>query len=184
MVREPLPVHAAGAVVSPRVFNLFNFTAYQAAWFAAVVGAAQGFAWTGSAVALAVTGVHVAHRRDTVELKLIGASAGIGILVDSTLAITGQVRFASAWPQSLAPFWMVCLWMAFATTLNHSLRWLMNRPVAAGLAGALGGPLALSIVTPAVTLPIIALLWTIAMVALSMIVLRASLVPAAGRMPA
>ena len=179
--------------MSPRAFNAFNFAAYQAAWFAAVVGAAQGFAWAGGAVALAVTGVHVALRRATLELRLIGASAGIGILVDSTLAITGQVRFVSAWPQSLAPFWMVCLWMAFATTLNHSLQWLMSRPVAAGLAGALGGPLAylagaklgaLTIVTPAMTLPIIALLWTIAMVALSMIVLRASLVPAAGRMPA
>ena len=105
----------------------------------------------------------------------------------STLAITGQVHFASAWPAGLAPYWMLSLWIVFATTLNHSLRWLMNRPVAAALAGAIGGPLAylagaklgaLSIVTPAVTLPFIALLWTPAMITLSMTVMRASRLPA------
>ena len=66
----------------------------------------------------------------------------------------------------------------------------MNRPVAAALAGAIGGPLAylagaklgaLSIVTPAVTLPFIALLWTPAMITLSMTVMRASRLPAVGR---
>ena len=88
---------------------------------------------------------------------------------------------------------MVSLWIVFATTLNHSLRWLMRRPVAAALAGAAGGPLAylagaklgaLTLTTPATTLPLIALLWTPAMIALSMMVMRAALIPAAGRMPA
>jgi hypothetical protein len=101
------------------------------------------------------------------------------------------VRFAAAWPEGFAPYWMLSLWIAFATTLNHSLRWLMSRPAAAGLAGLIGGPLAylagaklgaLTLVTPATTLPIIALLWTAAMRVLSMIVLRASRVPAAGRL--
>ena len=99
----------------------------------------------------------------------------------------------AAWPNGFAPYWMLTLWIAFATTLNHSLRWLMHRPVAAALAGAIGGPLAylagaklgaLALGTPAITLPFIALLWTPAMIALSMIVLRASRLPAAGTLPA
>lgn len=170
-----------------------NFLAYQLAWFAVILGAAQGFAWAGAAVALIVAAVHGLRHRQRFEWKLMGLAALIGILVDSTLAITGQVRFAQAWPEDLAPYWMLCLWIAFATTLNHSLRWLMHRPVAAALAGAVGGPLAylagarlgaLVIVTPTTTLPLIALLWMPAMIALSMIVLRASILPAAGRMPA
>jgi hypothetical protein len=69
----------------------------------------------------------------------------------------------------------------------------MIRPVAAAIGGAAGGPLAylagaklgaLALVTPATTLPIIGLLWTLAMVTLSMMVLRASTLPAAGRLPA
>ena len=173
--------------------SLLNFVAYQLAWFAVVVGAAQGFAWAGAVVALACAAANFALRRDAFDLKLMLLAAGIGLLVDSTLALTGQVKFVAAWPPGLAPYWIVSLWIAFASTLNHSLRWLMTRPVAAALGGALGGPLAylaaaklgaLSIVAPATTLPLIALLWTPAMVALSMIVLRAATLPAAGRIPA
>ena len=175
------------------MFNLWNFLAYQLAWLAVLMSAAQGYAWAGAALALLVTAVHLRLRRDLLEFKLVGLAALIGLLVDGTLAITGQIRFASAWPPELAPYWMLSLWIAFATTLNHSLRWLMLRPVAAALAGGVGGPLAylagqklgaLSITTPAVTLPLIALLWMPAMIALAMIVLRASTLPAAGRLPA
>jgi hypothetical protein len=81
--------------VSQTAFNLCNFTAYQLAWFAVIIGVAEGFAWLGAAVAVLVAAVHVALRRDALELKLIGASVVIGMLVDSTLAITGQVRFAA-----------------------------------------------------------------------------------------
>jgi hypothetical protein len=175
------------------MFNVWNFIAYQVTWFAVILGAAGGRAWMGAALALSVTAAHLWLRRDRFELKLVALSAFIGLLVDSTLAMTGLVRFTSAWPGDFAPYWMLSLWLAFATTLNHSLRWLMCRPVAAALAGAAGGPLAylagaklgaLTIVAPATTLPLIAMLWTPAMIALSMMVMRAALVPAAGRMPA
>lgn len=175
------------------MFNLWNFVAYQVAWFAVLLSAARGMAWVGAGIAVAVALAHVWRRRDPFEVKLIGLSLLIGLLVDSTLAMTGQVRFESAWPPLVAPFWMLSLWVAFATTLNHSLRWVMSRPVAAAIAGALGGPLAylagdrlgaLTIVAPWTTLPLIALLWTPAMIALSMIVLRASLMPDGRRLPA
>ena len=169
------------------MFNLYNFVAYQLAWFAVILGAAHGMPRAGAAVALLVAAVHLVLRRDRVELKLIGLAAVIGLLVDSALAITraGPLRGGMAGRVS-RPIWMLSLWIAFATTLNHSLRWLMLRPVAAALAGALGGPLAylagaklgaLTLATPAVTLPFIAMLWTLAMVALSMVVMRAAPVP-------
>jgi len=170
-----------------------NFLAYQLAWFAVILGAANGLAWAGAMVALLVAAAHAIRHRRAVEFKFMGLAALIGALVDSTLALTGQVKFAAAWPEDLAPYWMLSLWIAFATTLNHSLRWLMHRPVAAAFAGAVGGPLAyvagarlgaLDIVAPATTLPLIALLWTPAMIALSMIVLRTSMLPEAGRLPA
>ena len=52
------------------------------------------------------------------------------------------MRFASAGSLPIAPFWMLALWIAFATTLNHSMRWLMHRPVVAAIGGAVFGPLA------------------------------------------
>jgi len=173
------------------VFNAWNFLAYQLAWLAVVVSAARDATWVGISIVLLLAAVHLRLRRSPRELRAIGLAVLIGLLVDSTLALTGQVRFASAWPPGLAPCWMLSLWAAFATTLNHSLRWLMMRPVAAALAGAAGGPLAylagaklgaLALVTPAVTLPMIALLWMLAMVTLSMFVLRGS-APAEQRLP-
>jgi hypothetical protein len=73
---------------------------------------------------------------------------------------------------------MVSLWMAFATTLNHSLRWLASRPWVAALAGAIGGPLAylagaklgaLTLAAPTPALILIAGLWAVAMGLLSLL---------------
>ncbi len=174
-------------------FTLYNFAAYQLAWFAVLIGAARGVAWAGAALALLVAAAHLALRRDPRELRLMGLAAIIGVLIDSTLALSGQVRFAAAWPGEFAPYWMLSLWIVFATTLNHSLRWLMVRPLAAGIGGAIGGPLAylagerlgaLDIATPATALPLIALLWTAAMVTLSMKGVLAAAPPATRSVPA
>jgi hypothetical protein len=174
------------------MFNLGNLLAYQLAWLAVIMAAARDLAWVGAVIALIVAASHLALRPGSRELKLMGLCAGIGLLIDSTLAITGQVRFAAAWPADLAPYWMLCLWIAFATTLSHSMRWVMNRPVAAAAAGAVGGPLAylaagrlgaLDIATPSTTLPLIALLYTPGMIALSMTVMRHEM-PRGGSLPA
>ena len=46
------------------VFRLFNFVAYQLAWFACVLGAAHDLAWVGAVFAVAVAALHLALRRD------------------------------------------------------------------------------------------------------------------------
>ena len=175
------------------MFNLWNFVAYQCAWFAVILGAAHGMPQAGAAVAVVLVAVHLALRRERAEWRLIAAAVIAGVVVDSALVISGKVQFASAWPPSFAPFWMVSLWMAFATTLNHSLRWLMTRPLAAAAAGAIGGPLAylagarlgaLTLVEPGVGLTLIAVLWALALGALAMVVLHSPGMPRARRQPA
>ncbi|MDH3410780.1 MAG: DUF2878 domain-containing protein, partial [Gammaproteobacteria bacterium] len=42
----------------------------------------------------------------------------------------------------LAPYWIVTMWMLFATTLNVSMRWLRGKPAIAAAFGLIGGPLA------------------------------------------
>jgi hypothetical protein len=158
--------------------HVFNFIAYQLAWFACVLGAAHDFAWAGTAFALAVTAVHLALRRDAVELRLIVCAALIGFIADSVLVRTHFVEFESTNWSGFAPLWMVSLWMVFATTLNHSLRWLASRPPVAALAGAIGGPLAylggaklgaLTIAMPNPALILIAFLWALALGLLSLL---------------
>ncbi len=159
------------------MFRLFNFIAYQLAWFACVLGAAHGMAWAGAAFALTVAALHLALRPTKREIKLIAVAALVGFVVDSALVRTHQVEFAAgmaAW----APLWMVSLWIAFATTLNHSLSWLTRRPWIAAPAGAAGGPLAyaagaklgaLQISAPLTGFALIAVFWAAAMGILSMV---------------
>lgn len=165
------------------MFMLYNIFAYQAAWFGCVLGAANDAAWLGTALALALVAVHLKltdHCR--AELKLIAAAAVLGFFVDSVLARSGQIGFdAGVWAEGWAPHWMTALWAAFATTLRHSLRWVMNRRVVATMLGAVGGPIAyfagagfgaLQIPTPEIGLPLIASAWAAAMWILSILVTR------------
>ena len=43
---------------------------------------------------------------------------------------------------ALGPLWLMALWMSFATTVRHSLRWLNGRPILQASLGLIGGPLA------------------------------------------
>ncbi|MBN1476812.1 DUF2878 domain-containing protein, partial [Candidatus Sumerlaeota bacterium] len=98
----------------------------------------------------------------------------VGFAMDSALALLGVMQF----PQRPAmlftqPLWMAALWVSFATTLSHCLRWLTSRPPLAVAFGAIGGPLAygaghhlgaLSLAgPPPVSLTALALIWGVAM---------------------
>src|SRR5690348_6620275 len=121
--------------------RLLNFIVYQVAWFAVLICAGRGIAWAGATAAFIAVAAHAPLWRSRTERQLVMACLLAGLLVDSTLAITGQVRYAG-WDLPVAPYWMLSLWAAFATTLHHSMRWLMRRPAVAALGGAIGGPLA------------------------------------------
>lgn len=121
-----------------------NFVAFQLGWFAIVLGAAYGLPWAGTAAALAIVAWHLRRAaRPGAELALVLAAAGVGALWDSLLAALGLVEFPNGTiVAGAAPYWMVALWMLFATTLNLSLAWLKRNLLLAAALGAIGGPLA------------------------------------------
>jgi len=126
------------------MFNICNIVAYQAVWLACVAGAAHGRPWLGALAASVVVAVHLALvDARKLDLKLIALAAVIGFMVDSALAAAGLIEFTSGvWVQGWTTYWMLALWVTFATTLMHSLHWLLDRPWLAVLTGALGGPVA------------------------------------------
>lgn len=66
----------------------------------------------------------------------------LGLVADSVLLATGWIAYPNGdWLPGLAPYWIVCLWVLFATTLNVSMRWLSGRYLLAAVFGAVGGPL-------------------------------------------
>lgn len=121
-----------------------NLVLFQAAWFAAVLGAAGGVLWLGPLAMLPVLAIHLAlqdNRRG--ELKLLLAAGLLGFLFDTSLVSYGVFTpVAHLSPSPYSPPWMVCLWLNFAATLNVSLSWLRGRYLLAALFGAVGGPLA------------------------------------------
>ncbi|MBB6092397.1 hypothetical protein HNQ60_001243 [Povalibacter uvarum] len=124
--------------------TVWNFVAYQIVWFACVLSAARGAAWIGVLAAVIAICTHlVLVRGARVDLLLIGVAAVVGFVTDSVLLLAGCISFApaAALPGG-QPLWMLALWMAFATTLGHSMRWVTQQIWAAALVGAVGGPLA------------------------------------------
>lgn len=123
---------------------IVNFVLFQLAWFACVLGAAQGHPWFGPLTVAAVVAYHLARaRRPGPELALLAVAAAIGLLFDSALVATGWLSYPSGqWHPMLAPYWIVSMWVAFATTLNLSLNWLKGRPALSVAFGAIGGPMA------------------------------------------
>jgi len=55
----------------------------------------------------------------------------------------GGLTYTGIAPGALfGPIWIVALWMAFATSVDVSLRWLRQRPMLGAAFGAVGGNLA------------------------------------------
>jgi len=121
-----------------------NFIAFQAAWFAAVLGAAHGMPWLGVlAVPIALT-LHLALSPDwRPELLLALAAAGTGFVFDSILVAAGSFSpIPYVFPAPFSSLWMVMLWVNLATTMNVSMGWLRGRYALAAVFGAVGGPMA------------------------------------------
>jgi hypothetical protein len=124
--------------------KIINVALFQAAWFAAVLGAAKGMLWLGPVAMIPTLAVHLAlqeNRRG--EVKLLLAAGLLGFLFDTAFVAGGVFTpLQHLLPRPLSPPWMVCLWLNFAATLNVSMSWLRGRYLLAALFGAVGGPLA------------------------------------------
>ena len=121
---------------------LINFVAFQIGWFASVLGAAAQMPWLGPLAFAAVLFWHLRQaQRPELEAGLVLACGIIGTWFDSVLVATGWVTYpAGQFSSVMAPYWIITMWMLFATTLNSSMGWLRGKPVLAAVMGAVAGP--------------------------------------------
>jgi hypothetical protein len=128
---------------SRRARIVLNLLVFEAAWFACVIGAAQGRPGIGVAAVAAAVALHLGlSRMRSRDALLIGAALLIGLAWDSLLARAGLVDYASPGPlPGWAPPWILALWALFATVLREPLQWLHGHLWLATLLGAIGGPL-------------------------------------------
>ncbi len=126
---------------------LFNIIGFQLVWFLCVYGASRQTIVPGLIAALVfalvVCYLSTDRTRDVTTLLL---ALPMGFIMDSVLAKSGLITFTHAIPsENWAPIWIMCLWLGFSFTLNHSLKSLYAKPIAIFLFGFLGAPLAYSI---------------------------------------
>lgn len=117
--------------------------AYEAVWFAAVIGAGHGRWWPGVLGALAFAAWRLAaskHRR--VESRLVLVALLLGLILENLWVRAGLVGYATPWPWAESPAWLMSLWLAFALTIVPLFGYLHARSVLAAVFGAFGGPLA------------------------------------------
>ncbi|RDV26107.1 DUF2878 domain-containing protein [Alteromonas aestuariivivens] len=145
--------------------NLINFMWFQLIWVLALFTQYE-YLWGIVVLLLAFFGV---ARRPLLDLSVAFCVAFTGVSIDIVLALTGVFEFAGHDGMLPVPLWLVTLWIAFALTLRHSMRYLRSRWfLSAGLA-AISGPasyyagLRIGAVdfgmTVPVTLALLALIW-------------------------
>ncbi len=124
--------------------QILNALLYQGAWFACVLGAAQGRAGLGIATASAVIAIHLLLAKQAKpEVGLILIAVLTGTVFESLLVMSGWISMpAETLWANITPLWMVALWAAFATTLNVAMRALRQRYLLVALIAAVGAPLA------------------------------------------
>jgi len=122
---------------------LINFVLFQVGWFSSVLGAANNLPWAGPVVVAIVVGVHLLRaERASDEFALVMLCAACGAVFDSLLVISGWVAYPSGmFLNFAAPYWIVAMWLSFATTLNCSLAWMKGRPALTAGLGLVSGPL-------------------------------------------
>ena len=123
---------------------ILNFAAAQLGWLGSVVGGAQQMPWIGPLAAVIALTIHFYFaKRPVNEFILIMSCAAIGAVFDSLLVAAGWVQYYSGqFSDVMAPYWIITMWMLFATTLNVSLKWLRGKVRLAMIFGLIGGPLA------------------------------------------
>lgn len=120
-----------------------NAIAYQLVWFAAIWGASSGHWWLAPVALLPFAAWMLGRPDGGADALLMPIAVLLGAVLDSSLAASGLVVYASPVPfVHAAPLWILAIWAAFALTLRHSFRFLHGRALLAAVLGAVGAPMA------------------------------------------
>lgn len=123
---------------------LINILSFKAGWVASVAGAAASVPVLGAAAATGVVSFHLWRIKNVrAEAQLLIFAALIGLAWESALVWAGLINYDAGFlVPGFAPYWIVAMWVLFATTLNVGMRWLRRNVIVTSLVGAVGGPLA------------------------------------------
>lgn len=123
--------------------NIINFICFQVGWFAAVASAANNTPWIGIMVIVLIIALHLYRSLNAKnELYLILLVGLLGGSLDSLFVFFDWIYYPSGQiHESFTAYWIIAMWMSFATTLNISMAWLKKYKFLSIIFGFIGGPL-------------------------------------------
>jgi hypothetical protein len=153
---------------------LINLIAFKLAWVSTIFGGANGLPLLGPVAVAVAVAIHLSLApMPSRELMLILFTGAIGMSWDSMLVTAGWLVYPTGnFAAGLAPYWILGMWMLFATTLNVAFRWLRSRLALAAGMGAVFGPLsyfagstagAVTLVEPVAALVSLGMAWALLM---------------------
>jgi hypothetical protein len=124
--------------------TLKNLVLFKLGWLACVGFAATGKPLLATAAVAVVALLHLVSVPNVVkEALLLMTAALIGLAWESFLVATGLLVYPGYEGAGfIAPYWIVAMWVLFATTINYGLKWVKKGWPIAIAAGLIGGPLA------------------------------------------
>ncbi len=153
------------------MLRVFNVILFYALWFVCIATALNGKIVYALVFTVVSCSLHFLIIQDKLkEFLLLCFVVTIGFCLDTFFVSQSLIDYRSPnhFDERIAPLWVLCLYAFFATTFNHSMQWMQNRPFTSALFGGVGGPLTywagqrVGVVTiPASsTFVLIAIVWT------------------------
>ena len=118
-------------MIKPRTYKWLNAALFQVGWFSCILGSTT----TAILATVVLLGIHLAVVTEPKkEALFICKVAFWGFSMDYALSALGYIRFLT---DGDFPWFILCLWVLFATTLNWSYNYLVSKVPIAIIAGLL-----------------------------------------------
>lgn len=124
--------------------TIVNLVSFKLGWVACILFAAMGKPVLATLAVAITVAVHLARVPVPSKEALWLLCAGLTGLVWETLVVwSGLVEYpAGGHAGLLAPYWIVSMWVLFATTINFGFKWIKRHWTLGAVFGLVGGPLA------------------------------------------
>tara|TARA_B100000959_G_C14951339_1_gene612008 strand:+ start:920 stop:1450 length:531 start_codon:yes stop_codon:yes gene_type:complete len=129
--------------MNQKLLRLTNALFFYIIWWGCILGVKLGYNYLGGALTFLFIIIHfkiIPNPKQ--EIKLLLACATLGITLESIhlhshfLSYHGYIFNNTFFP----PIWIICMWVAFGSTLNHSMFWMKRRWNVMIISGVVFGP--------------------------------------------
>jgi len=124
--------------------TIINLVLFKVGWVACILFAAMGKPLFATAAVAITVAIHLYRVPVPAKEALWLACAGLtGLVWESVVVWSGLIEYpAGIQAGLLAPYWIVSMWVLFATTINFGFKWIKRHWLLGATFGLVGGPLA------------------------------------------